>query len=37
MIWDPYQAAAEQQLKARTLRDGKGLVDTAPTPKNTLR
>ena len=27
VIWDPYQAAAEQQLKARTLRDGTGLVD----------
>ncbi|MCY1396076.1 putative aliphatic sulfonates-binding protein [compost metagenome] len=27
MIWDPYQAAAEQQLQARTLRDGKGIVD----------
>jgi sulfonate transport system substrate-binding protein len=27
VIWDPYQAAAEQQLKARTLRDGKGIVD----------
>ncbi|WP_277960430.1 sulfonate ABC transporter substrate-binding protein [Pseudomonas sp. RIT-To-2] len=27
VIWDPYQAAAEQQLQARTLRDGKGLVD----------
>ncbi|WP_296260202.1 MULTISPECIES: sulfonate ABC transporter substrate-binding protein [unclassified Pseudomonas] len=26
-IWDPYQAAAEQQLQARTLRDGKGIVD----------
>ncbi|TDV64601.1 sulfonate ABC transporter substrate-binding protein [Pseudomonas sp. LP_7_YM] len=27
VIWDPYQAAAEQQLKVRTLRDGKGIVD----------
>jgi sulfonate transport system substrate-binding protein len=27
VIWDPYQAAAEQQLNARTLRDGQGLVD----------
>lgn len=27
VIWDPYQAAAEQQLQARTLKDGKGLVD----------
>ena len=27
VIWDPYQAAAEQQLNARTLRDGTGLVD----------
>jgi sulfonate transport system substrate-binding protein len=27
VIWDPFQAAAEQQLKARTLRDGTGLVD----------
>ncbi|HDS1798336.1 TPA: sulfonate ABC transporter substrate-binding protein [Pseudomonas putida] len=27
VIWDPYQAAAEKQLQARTLRDGKGLVD----------
>ncbi|WP_040259474.1 sulfonate ABC transporter substrate-binding protein [Pseudomonas massiliensis] len=27
VIWDPYQAAAEQQLGARTLRDGSGLVD----------
>ncbi|MDE1168341.1 MAG: sulfonate ABC transporter substrate-binding protein [Pseudomonas sp.] len=27
VIWDPYQAAAEQQLQARTLRDGKNLVD----------
>ncbi|MNJ50744.1 putative aliphatic sulfonates-binding protein precursor [compost metagenome] len=27
MIWDPYQAAAEQQLQARTLRDGEGIVD----------
>lgn len=26
VIWDPFQAAAEQQLQARTLRDGKGLV-----------
>lgn len=26
-IWDPFQAAAEQQLAARTLRDGSGLVD----------
>lgn len=27
VIWDPYQAAAEKQLDARTLRDGAGLVD----------
>ncbi|SDV09927.1 sulfonate ABC transporter substrate-binding protein [Pseudomonas mucidolens] len=27
VIWDPYQAAAEQQLQARTLRDGSGLAD----------
>lgn len=27
VIWDPFQAAAEQQLKARTLRNGEGLVD----------
>ena len=27
VIWDPFQAAAEQQLQARTLRDGQGLVD----------
>lgn len=27
VIWDPFQAAAEQQLEARTLRDGAGLVD----------
>ncbi|MFF7706481.1 aliphatic sulfonate ABC transporter substrate-binding protein [Pseudomonas sp. NPDC007930] len=27
VIWDPYQAAAEQQLQARTLQDGTGLVD----------
>lgn len=26
VIWDPFQAAAEQQLGARTLRDGQGLV-----------
>ncbi len=26
VIWDPFQAAAEQQLQARTLIDGKGLV-----------
>lgn len=26
VIWDPFQAAAEQQLHARTLVDGKGLV-----------
>ncbi|MFP6848015.1 MAG: sulfonate ABC transporter substrate-binding protein [Pseudomonas sp.] len=26
VIWDPFQAAAEHQLKARTLRDGQGLV-----------
>ncbi|WP_263143093.1 sulfonate ABC transporter substrate-binding protein [Pseudomonas sp. RIT-PI-AD] len=26
-IWDPFEAAAEQQLQARTLRDGTGLVD----------
>ncbi|MBB3102366.1 sulfonate ABC transporter substrate-binding protein [Azomonas macrocytogenes] len=25
-IWDPFQAAAESQLQARTLRDGQGLV-----------
>jgi sulfonate transport system substrate-binding protein len=27
VIWDPYQAAAEKQLEARTLKDGTGLVD----------
>lgn len=27
VIWDPYQAAAEKQLSARVLRDGKSLVD----------
>lgn len=27
VIWDPFQAAAEQQLQARALRDGSGLVD----------
>ncbi|CAI3790280.1 Putative aliphatic sulfonates-binding protein [Pseudomonas sp. MM227] len=27
VIWDPYQAAAEQQLQARTLRNGQGIVD----------
>ncbi len=27
VIWDPYQAAAEKQLQARTLRDGQGIVD----------
>ncbi|MGE8504134.1 MAG: sulfonate ABC transporter substrate-binding protein [Pseudomonas sp.] len=27
VIWDPFQSAAEQQLQARTLRDGTGLVD----------
>ena len=27
VIWDPFQAAAEEQLNARTLRDGEGLVD----------
>jgi len=26
VIWDPFQAAAEEQLQARTLRDGQGLV-----------
>ncbi|WP_277373540.1 sulfonate ABC transporter substrate-binding protein [Pseudomonas sp. AA-38] len=26
VIWDPFQAAAEQQLQARSLRDGSGLV-----------
>ncbi|MDG9923300.1 MULTISPECIES: sulfonate ABC transporter substrate-binding protein [unclassified Pseudomonas] len=26
VIWDPFQAAAEHQLQARTLRDGKDLV-----------
>ncbi len=26
VIWDPYQAAAEKQLQARTLRDGEGIV-----------
>ncbi|WP_413733880.1 sulfonate ABC transporter substrate-binding protein [Sodalis sp. RH21] len=27
VIWDPFAAAAEQQLKARILRDGRGIVD----------
>ncbi len=27
VIWDPFLAAAEQQLQARNLRDGRGLVD----------
>ncbi|OEC38310.1 ABC transporter substrate-binding protein [Pseudomonas sp. 1D4] len=27
VIWDPFQAAAEQQLQARTLRNGSQLVD----------
>lgn len=27
VIWDPFQAAAENQLQARTLRDGQGLVN----------
>lgn len=27
VIWDPFQAAAEKQLEARTLKDGAGLVD----------
>jgi sulfonate transport system substrate-binding protein len=27
VIWDPYQAAAESQLQARTLTNGTGLVD----------
>ncbi len=27
VIWDPFQSAAEQQLQARSLRDGSGLVD----------
>ncbi|KRW58532.1 sulfonate ABC transporter substrate-binding protein [Pseudomonas sp. TTU2014-080ASC] len=27
VIWDPFQAAAEEQLQARTLRNGEGLVD----------
>jgi sulfonate transport system substrate-binding protein len=27
VIWDPFQAAAEQQLQARNLRNGEGLVD----------
>ncbi|MEQ4603006.1 MAG: ABC transporter substrate-binding protein, partial [Pseudomonas amygdali] len=27
VIWDPYQAAAEKQLQARTLKDGTGIVD----------
>lgn len=26
VIWDPFTAAAEQQLQARTLRDGTGIV-----------
>ncbi|SDH92686.1 sulfonate ABC transporter substrate-binding protein [Pseudomonas panipatensis] len=27
VIWDPYQAAAEKQLQARTLTDARGLAD----------
>lgn len=27
VIWDPFQAAAEQQIEARTLRNGEGLVN----------
>lgn len=27
VIWDPYLAAAQQQLQARVLRDGRNLVD----------
>ncbi|WP_413730199.1 sulfonate ABC transporter substrate-binding protein [Sodalis sp. RH22] len=27
VIWDPFAAAAEQQLQARTLRNGQGIVD----------
>ncbi|KAA9000671.1 sulfonate ABC transporter substrate-binding protein [Affinibrenneria salicis] len=27
VIWDPFYAAAEQQLKARTLRDGRAIVN----------
>ena len=27
VIWDPFLAAAEQQLQARSLRNGEGLVD----------
>lgn len=27
VIWDPFSAAAEKQIEARVLRDGKGLVD----------
>lgn len=27
VIWDPFLAAAEQQLQARNLRNGRGLVD----------
>ena len=27
VIWDPYQAAAEKQLQARTLRNGEGIVE----------
>ncbi len=27
VIWDPFLAAAEQQLEARSLRNGEGLVD----------
>lgn len=27
VIWDPFQAAAEKQLQARTLRNGEGIVD----------
>lgn len=26
VIWDPFDAAAQQQLQARTLRDGQGIV-----------
>ncbi|XBS71326.1 sulfonate ABC transporter substrate-binding protein [Acerihabitans sp. KWT182] len=27
VIWDPFDAAAERQLQARTLRNGQGIVD----------
>ncbi|BES85973.1 sulfonate ABC transporter substrate-binding protein [Pectobacterium araliae] len=27
VIWDPFSAAAEKQIEARVLRDGKGIVD----------